>query len=192
MSMFGGSRGLKQIEPLDTSAREVQAEIVTNLGTIKVRLFHDKAPRTVANFVRLADGTEAWTHPRLAKPMKDKPFYNGLKFHRVIPEFMIQGGDPKGDGTGGPGWRFADEFHPDLRHDKAGILSMANAGPDTNGSQFFITCAPTEFLDDRHAVFGEVIDGLDVVDKIANAPRGANDRPKEDVVMQEVRIHYIQ
>ncbi|GMV44082.1 MAG: putative peptidyl-prolyl cis-trans isomerase A [Myxococcales bacterium] len=191
MSMFGGSRALKQIAPLDTTAREVRATLDTSLGTIVLRLFNDKAPRTVANFVGLATGTMEWTHPRLAKPMKDKAYYNGLTFHRVIPGFMIQGGCPKGDGTGGPGYNFADEFHPAARHSKPGMLSMANAGKDTNGSQFFITCEETSYLDDRHTVFGEVVEGLDVVQKIANTPRGANDRPKEPVVIKSVEISYL-
>lgn len=192
MSMFGGSRALKQIAPLETDAREVHAVIETTLGTVTVRLFNDKAPRTVANFVGLATGTMEWTHPRLAKPMKDKPYYDNLTFHRVIPGFMIQGGCPKGEGTGGPGYSFADEFHPEARHSKPGMLSMANSGKDTNGSQFFITCDDTSYLDDRHTVFGEVISGMDVVDKIANTPRGANDRPKEPVVMKSVKIVYVK
>ena len=191
MSVFGGPRGLKDIAPIETDAKELHAEIVTNLGTITVRLFHKQVPKTVANFVGLAEGTIEWQHPRLGKMMKNRPFYNGLKFHRVIPGFMIQGGCPKGDGTGNPGYRFADEFHPELRHDRAGILSMANAGPGTNGSQFFITCAPTPHLDNRHTVFGEVIAGHEVIDRIANAPAGPGDRPKQDVVMESVTIRTI-
>jgi len=127
------------------------ATIVTNKGQIRLRLHDDRAPRTVANFEKLAE----------------KGFYDGLKFHRVIPDFMVQGGCPSGDGTGGPGYKFADEFHPDLKHDGPGVLSMANAGPDSNGSQFFITHVPCPWLDGKHSVFGQVIDSQDVVDAIA-------------------------
>jgi peptidyl-prolyl cis-trans isomerase B (cyclophilin B) len=126
------------------------ATFETSKGTIRIELFADKTPKTVKNFETLCS----------------KGYYNGLKFHRVIANFMIQGGCPQGTGTGGPGYKFADEFHPELRHDSAGILSMANAGPNTNGSQFFITHGPTPHLDDRHSVFGKVIEGQDVVDSI--------------------------
>src|SRR5512147_2549650 len=128
------------------------ATFKTSMGDIVVRLFEDKAPKTVENFVGLATGTKEWTDPKTGGKVK-RPLYNGTLFHRVIPGFMIQGGDPLGSGTGGPGYRFADEFSPDLRHNKAGILSMANSGPNTNGSQFFITLAPTPHLDNRHSVF---------------------------------------
>jgi peptidyl-prolyl cis-trans isomerase A (cyclophilin A) len=141
---------------------------------------------TVGNFVGLATGSTPWTTPQ--GEQSQKPLYDNTKFHRVIPQFMIQGGDPAGNGTGGPGYRFADEIHPDLKHDKPGILSMANAGPNTNGSQFFITEIPTPWLDGRHAVFGEVIDGMDVVLRIAHAPTGTQDRPKTDIVLQRVEI----
>jgi peptidyl-prolyl cis-trans isomerase A (cyclophilin A) len=163
------------------------ATLKTSLGDIKVRLFEDKAPKTVENFVGLATGAKEWTDPKTNQKVK-RPLYNGTVFHRVIPNFMIQGGDPLGRGTGGPGYRFADEFHPDLRHSKPGILSMANAGPNTNGSQFFITHVPTPHLDNRHSVFGEVVEGQDVVVKIGNVPRGAQDRPQTDVVLREVVI----
>ena len=168
-------------------AEPLYATLKTNMGVIVIRLFDDKAPKTVENFVGLATGTKEWTDPRSGQKVK-QPLYNGTIFHRVIPGFMIQGGDPLGRGTGGPGYRFADEFHPELRHSKAGILSMANAGPNTNGSQFFITLAPTPHLDNRHSVFGEVVQGQEVVVAIGNAPRGANDRPVKDAVVQEVVI----
>ena len=168
-------------------AEPLYATLKTNMGVIVIRLFDDKAPKTVENFVGLATGTKEWTDPRSGQKVK-QPLYNGTIFHRVIPGFMIQGGDPLGRGTGGPGYRFADEFHPELRHNKAGILSMANAGPNTNGSQFFITLAPTPHLDNRHSVFGEVVQGQEAVVAIGNAPRGANDRPVKDVVLQEVVI----
>ena len=168
-------------------AEPLYATLKTNMGVIVIRLFDDKAPKTVENFVGLATGTKEWTDPRSGQKVK-QPLYNGTILHRVIPGFMIQGGDPLGRGTGGPGYRFADEFHPELRHNKAGILSMANAGPNTNGSQFFITLAPTPHLDNRHSVFGEVVQGQEVVVAIGNAPRGANDRPVKDAVVQEVVI----
>ena len=149
----------------------------TSEGKFKIKLHADKAPKTVENFVGLADGSKT-----------GKPFYDGLVFHRVIPDFMIQGGCPEGSGRGGPGYKFADEFHKDLRHSKPGILSMANAGPNTNGSQFFITVANTSFLDDKHAVFGEVVEGYDVVKKISTVPRDRSDRPKADVTIRSVKI----
>jgi peptidyl-prolyl cis-trans isomerase A (cyclophilin A) len=163
------------------------ATFKTSLGNIVVRLYEDKAPRTVENFIGLAAGTKEWTDPKTGKQVK-RPLYNGTIFHRVIPNFMIQGGDPLGTGRGGPGYKFDDEFSPDLRHSKPGILSMANAGPNTNGSQFFITTVPTPHLDNRHSVFGEVVQGQDVVVAIGNAPRGPNDRPLKDVVLNEVVI----
>jgi peptidyl-prolyl cis-trans isomerase A (cyclophilin A) len=161
------------------------ATLKTSMGEIVIQLFDDKAPKTVANFVDLATGTKEWTDPKTREKVK-RPLYNGTIFHRVIPGFMIQGGDPLGNGTGGPGYRFEDEFHPDLKHSKPGILSMANAGPNTNGSQFFIIQKPTPWLDGKHSVFGEVVKGQKVVDAIINAPRDLRDRPMKDVVIQEV------
>jgi peptidyl-prolyl cis-trans isomerase A (cyclophilin A) len=158
-------------------ANETFALFDTTEGSFKVKLFADKAPRTVENFVSLADGSKT-----------GKPFYDGTIFHRVIPDFMIQGGDPEGTGRGGPGYKFADEFHPDLKHTKPGILSMANAGPNTNGSQFFVTVAPTAWLDNKHTVFGEVVEGYDVVEKISQVPRGAQDRPHQQVVINSLKI----
>lgn len=166
------------------------AHFSTTEGSFIVRLFAEQAPLTVGNFTGLAEGTKAWTDPR-SNTKVTRPFYDGLIFHRVIDGFMIQGGDPLGTGTGGPGYRFADEFHPALRHNKAGLLSMANAGPNTNGSQFFITLGPTPHLDDRHAVFGEVIEGLDVVQRIGQVRTGPRDRPLADVVMETVRIERV-
>ena len=163
------------------------ARFVTNEGNFTVRLFDQEAPRTVENFVGLAEGTKQWSDPRTNQKVQ-KPYYDGTIFHRVIDGFMIQGGDPLGQGIGGPGYNFADEFHPKLRHNKAGILSMANRGPNTNGGQFFITLAPTPHLDDRHAVFGEVVEGMDVVGKIGGTPTGDRDRPVKDIVIQHVTI----
>ena len=163
------------------------ARFVTSEGNFTVRLFDQEAPRTVENFVGLADGTKEWSDPRTNQKVQ-KPYYNGTIFHRVIDGFMIQGGDPLGQGIGGPGYNFADEFHPKLRHNKAGILSMANRGPNTNGGQFFITLAATPHLDDRHAVFGEVVDGMDVVSKIGRTATGDRDRPLKDIVVQQITI----
>ncbi|MGD0666122.1 MAG: peptidylprolyl isomerase [Bryobacteraceae bacterium] len=158
-------------------ANEIYAVFDTTEGKFKVRLFAAQAPRTVENFVSLADGTKT-----------GKPFYDGTIFHRVIPDFMIQGGDPEGTGRGGPGYKFADEFHPDLKHTKPGVLSMANAGPNTNGSQFFITVAATPWLDNKHTVFGEVTEGYAVVEQISKTSRGAQDRPSKDVKILSVKI----
>ena len=163
------------------------ATMKTSMGDIVIQLFDEKAPKTVANFVGLASGTKEWTDTKTGEKVK-KPLYNGTIFHRVIPGFMIQAGDPLGNGTGGPGYRFEDEFHPDLRHTKGGVLSMANAGPNTNGSQFFITLAPTLHLDNRHSVFGEVIKGQEVVVTIGATPRDGRDRPIKEVVIKEIVI----
>jgi peptidyl-prolyl cis-trans isomerase A (cyclophilin A) len=163
------------------------AHFETTLGNFTVELFEDKTPKTVANFTGLAEGSKEWTHPK-TRDKHTTPYYDGIVFHRVINGFMIQGGDPIGQGTGGPGYQFADEFHPELRHDRAGILSMANAGPNTNGSQFFITLGPTPHLDRRHSVFGAVVKGLDVVQKIGATPVDRSDRPVTPVVMKKVTI----
>ncbi len=166
---------------------ELHAVLHTNHGAIDIKLFEEQAPKTVANFVGLATGKRTWTDPDTFEE-SNAPFYDGVIFHRVIPGFMIQGGDRTCTGRGGPGYRFEDEFHAALRHTKAGILSMANAGPNTNGSQFFITEGPTPHLDNRHAVFGEVVDGMDVVKAIAGVARDRGDRPRADVVMERVEI----
>src|ERR1700683_1738429 len=156
-------------------------------GTVHIRLFPDHAPKTVRNFVELAEGSREWTDPRTRQATSGR-LYDGTVFHRVIPRFMIQGGDPLGTGTGGPGYQFEDEFHPDLKFDRPYLLAMANAGPGTNGSQFFITTVPTPHLNNRHTIFGEVIDGSDVVDKISQVQTGRNDRPAQDVVIESVEI----
>lgn len=168
----------------------VYARIATNHGEMLARLFDKEAPKTVENFVMLAEGKKQWMNPR-SRTMVRRPYYNNLTFHRVIPKFMIQGGDPEGTGMGGPGFTFADEFHPKLRHSKAGILSMANAGPNTNGGQFFITLAPTPHLNDRHSVFGELVEGTDTLMAIGKVPTGASDKPVKPVVIKSVRIERV-
>jgi peptidyl-prolyl cis-trans isomerase A (cyclophilin A) len=165
------------------------ATLTTNQGTVTLRLFPDHAPKTVRNFVELAEGGREWTNPRTGSVTKDK-LYDGTVFHRVIPNFMIQGGDPLGTGMGGPGYQFGDEIHPDLQFDRPYLLAMANAGPGTNGSQFFITVAPTPWLNGKHTIFGEVIDGTDVVDKISKLKTGPGDRPTSDVVIESVTINH--
>ncbi|HLW18076.1 MAG TPA: peptidylprolyl isomerase [Actinomycetota bacterium] len=163
------------------------ATLVTSKGTIKVRLLPDHAPKTVDNFVGLATGTKEYKDPRDGKK-KTGPYYDGTIFHRVIPEFMIQAGDPTGTGTGGPGYQFEDEVAGGPGFTKPGYLAMANAGPGTNGSQFFITEAPTTWLTGKHTIFGEVIEGMEVVNDIARAPRDGRDKPKENVVLERVEI----
>ena len=166
---------------------KLMAKIITNMGEMDVELFEKRAPETVDNFVGLATGTKEWVDPKTLKKVK-RPFYDGLIFHRVIPNFMIQGGDPLGTGTGGPGYRFKDEFDPSLTFDGPGYLAMANAGPGTNGSQFFITVAPTPHLNNRHTIFGKVVKGMDVAQAIANVPRGPRDKPTEPVVIKTIKI----
>ena len=164
------------------------AHFTTSEGNFTARLFDKETPNTVANFSGLANGSKEWTDPRSGQKVK-QPYYNGTNFHRVIDGFMIQGGDPLGQGTGGPGYTFGDEFHPTLRHSKAGILSMANRGPNTNGGQFFITLAATPWLDNKHSVFGEVTEGMDVVKKIGSAPTSKpGDRPVKPITIESVTI----
>jgi peptidyl-prolyl cis-trans isomerase A (cyclophilin A) len=163
----------------------------TSEGTIVCRLFEKDAPKTVANFVELAEGKRDWTHPVSQKKSKDR-LYDGTIFHRVIPNFMIQGGDPTGTGFGGPGYQFEDETKSSPhKFDKSGKLAMANAGPNTNGSQFFITVAPTMWLTGKHTIFGEVVEGNDVAEKIVNVPRNKQDKPLKDVVVKSVVIERV-
>jgi len=162
----------------------------TSQGNIVIKLLDKEAPKTVENFVGLAEGTKEFTNEKTGRKEK-RPFYDGLVFHRVIPDFMIQGGCPHGSGMGGPGYKFADEFHPSLKHSAAGKLSMANSGPNTNGSQFFITVAPTPWLDNRHTIFGEVVEGQDVANKISASPRDRSDRPNTPVTINHVKIERV-
>jgi peptidyl-prolyl cis-trans isomerase A (cyclophilin A) len=170
-------------------AEAVYATLHTNAGPIRLELFANHAPKTVRNFVELAEGTREYTDPRTGQPGSG-PYYDGTISHRVISGFMIQMGDPTGTGRGGPGYTFADEFHPELRFDRPYLLAMANAGPGTNGSQFFITVSPTPHLNNRHTIFGQVADeqSAKVVDAIANTPTGPSDRPLQDVVIERIEI----
>jgi peptidyl-prolyl cis-trans isomerase A (cyclophilin A) len=173
-------------------AEDLYATLSTTAGDIRLKLFPNHAPKTVANFVELAEGSREWTDPRSGARTTD-PLYNGTIFHRVISGFMIQGGDPLGTGTGGPGYRFNDEFHPELAFTKPYLLAMANAGPGTNGSQFFVTVAPTQWLTGKHTIFGEVADEQSraVIDAIAETQTGAQDRPSTDVVIEKVTIERV-
>ena len=174
-------------------ATELYATLTTTLGPVRVKLFPDHAPETVRNFVGLAEGSREWTDPG-SGAKTTRPLYDGTVFHRVIAGFMIQGGDPLGTGTGGPGYRFKDEFHPELQFDRPYLVAMANAGPGTNGSQFFITVGPTPHLNRRHTIFGEVADqaSRDVVDAIATTPTGRMDRPQTDVVLESVSVERVE
>ncbi|MGQ0624659.1 MAG: peptidylprolyl isomerase [Sporichthyaceae bacterium] len=173
-------------------AEEVFATLHTTMGPVRVRLFPNHAPTTVRNFVELAEGSREWTDPRSGTPTTE-PLYSGTIFHRVIANFMIQGGDPLGTGTGGPGYRFKDEFHSELTFERPYLLAMANAGPSTNGSQFFITLVPTAWLTMKHTIFGEVadIDSRDVVEAIGSVETGPRDRPKVDVTIEKIDIERI-
>jgi peptidyl-prolyl cis-trans isomerase A (cyclophilin A) len=164
------------------------ATFVTSLGSFTARLMPEHAPTTVANFVDLATGKREWRDPRDGRTTTE-PLYDGTVFHRVIPDFMVQGGDPEGTGRGGPGYEFADECPPEgPSFDRPGLLAMANAGPNTNGSQFFVTVAPTQWLTGKHTIFGEVVEGYDVVEKISGVPTDPMDRPTESVVLERVEI----
>jgi peptidyl-prolyl cis-trans isomerase A (cyclophilin A) len=164
------------------------ATFVTSMGTFRARLLPDHAPKTVQNFVDLATGGREWTDPRDGQ-RRSEPLYDGTVFHRVIPDFMVQGGDPTGTGRGGPGYRFEDEVGPDSpSFDRAGLLAMANAGPNTNGCQFFVTVAATPWLNGKHTIFGEVTEGMDVVGAISEVSRDSGDKPRQDVVLERVEI----
>jgi peptidyl-prolyl cis-trans isomerase A (cyclophilin A) len=166
---------------------DVLARIDTDLGRIQVRLFGDKAPRTVANFVGLAEGSKSWRDPRTGQTVR-RPLYEGIPFHRVVAGFAIQAGDPAGDGSGDPGYTIPDEIHPALRHDRPGVLTMANRGPNTGGSQFMITLRALPFLDGRHTIFGEVVAGMDVVEAIARLPVDARHQPRTAVRIRKIDI----
>ena len=174
-------------------AEQLFATLKTNQGDIRIELYPNQAPKTVANFVELAEGSKEWTDPRNGQKT-NAPLYDGTIFHRVIPNFMIQGGDPLGTGTGGPGYRFADEPHPELTFSQPYLLAMANAGPNTNGSQFFVTVANTDWLNFKHTIFGVVADADSraVVDKIGAVSTGAQDRPTQDVVIENVVIERVE
>ncbi len=166
---------------------DTYATLKTSKGDIRLVLFPDTAPKTVENFIGLATGSKRWRDPRTGAEQQ-RPLYDGTIFHRVIPNFMIQGGDPLGSGRGGPGYQFDDEVAGPHRFDRPGRLAMANAGPNTNGSQFFVTQVPTPWLNGKHTIFGEVVEGMDVVDAIAASDRGAGDRPRQDVILERVEI----
>jgi peptidyl-prolyl cis-trans isomerase A (cyclophilin A) len=176
-----------QIAEMVPGTGELRATFKTSMGDIVVKLYENEAPRTVANFVALAMGKVAWTDPSTGQKVT-RPLYSGTIFHRVIPEFMIQGGCPLGAGTGNPGWKFGDEFGKGLRHDRPGVLSMANSGPNTNGSQFFLCEVPTPHLDGKHAIFGQAIENVQLISKITHVPRGARDRPNTPITLNEVVI----
>ena len=166
----------------------VTATLQTSMGDVAVELYSDRVPRTVENFVGLATGTRTWVDPETGNGVDGEPLYEDVLVHRIIDDFMIQTGDPTGTGRGGPGYQFKDELNEDLRHDGPGVLSMANSGPDTNGSQFFITLAATPHLDDRHSVFGQVTDGMAVVRAIGAVETDANDRPVDPVVLESIDV----
>ncbi len=171
------------------AGHDLYASFDTTEGLIVVRLFPKDAPKTVENFVGLATGEKDWTHPATGEAKKGVPLYDGTLFHRCIKDFMVQGGDPLGRGTGGPGYKFEDEFQSGRKFDKPGLLAMANSGPNTNGSQYFITVTPTPWLSGKHTIFGEVVKGQDVIDRVANViPKGSGDKPKTDVKIKKLGI----
>jgi peptidyl-prolyl cis-trans isomerase A (cyclophilin A) len=168
---------------------ELYAKFETSEGTIVVRLFAKDAPKTVENFVGLATGEKTWTHPGTGEAMKGKPLYDGTIFHRCLKNFMVQGGDPQGNGRGNPGYRFEDEFQSGRKFDRPGLLAMANSGPNSNGCQFFITVVPTRHLDNKHTIFGEVVSGQEVADRMANViPKDADGRPRTPVVLKKLHL----
>ncbi|MBL8920687.1 MAG: peptidylprolyl isomerase [Myxococcaceae bacterium] len=171
------------------AGHDLYATFDTTQGTIVVRLFPKDAPKTVENFVGLATGEKPWTHPATGEAMKNTPLYDGTILHRCIPNFMVQGGDPAGTGRGNPGFKFEDEFQSGRRFDRPGLLAMANSGPNSNGCQFFITVTSTAWLNNKHTIFGEVMSGQDIIDRIANVvPKGPGDRPKTDIVIKKLTI----
>jgi peptidyl-prolyl cis-trans isomerase A (cyclophilin A) len=182
-----GAPGTGIPAPEPPRSGDLLAVVDTSMGTFQIRLFPDKAPRTVENFVGLVEGTKPWKDPRTGQFVK-RPFYEGLTFHRVVPNFAVQTGDPVGDGSGDPGYAFDDEIHPDLRHDRPGVVTMANRGRDSNGSQFLITLRPLPALDRRHSIFGEVISGMDVVLAISRTPVDARSRPLSAVTIRRIDI----
>lgn len=193
-----GTINVPTTNPLPSSSNEqilnlkptqkMYATFQTSKGNIKVELYPDKAPKTVANFVGLAEGTKSWKDPKSGQAMNNTPLYKDLIFHRVIKDFMIQGGDPLGTGTGGPGYQFEDETNSDLSFDQPGYLAMANAGPNTNGSQFFITQVPTPWLTGKHTIFGKVVEGMDIVNTIANSQTDGQDRPTPPIELSAISI----
>ena len=178
-------------KPAAVAAAKPTAIIDTTVGKMTCTLFPDKAPIGVANFIGLATGTRDWKNPASGATKHGVPLYDGTIFHRVIPDFMIQGGDPAGNGSGDPGYKFKNEVSSDLLLDRPGRLAYANSGPNTNGSQFFITVAATTWLTGKHTIFGEVVEGQDVVNKITAVPRGRNDRPNKDVVLKKVTVEKV-
>ena len=180
----GGTKTAPKAAPAKTAPTAI---FHTTAGDLTCELFPSNAPKTVKNFIGLATGAKEWTDPQTGQKVT-RPLYDGTIFHRVIPGFMIQGGDPLGNGTGDPGYKFEDEFQGGHAFDHPGILAMANAGPNTNGSQFFITVAPTPHLNNHHTIFGNVVQGYDVVEKIANAPRGPGDRPLEKIGINRIVV----
>ena len=177
-----------EAKPLTESGAEQFATIKTNMGSITVKLFSKDAPKTVKNFVGLSTGEREWKNPATGESMKGVPLYNGTVFHRVIEGFMIQGGDPLGTGTGSPGYNFEDEFQSGRTFDRVGLLAMANAGPGTNGSQFFITTSTPTYLNGKHTIFGEVVKGFEVVEAISKVPKAQGDRPLQAVVIESIAI----
>ncbi len=174
--------------PAAAGVQNPKVVMETTAGKVEITLYKDRAPKTVENFLGLATGKKEWVDPITGKKMKGKSLYSGTIFHRVIPGFMIQGGDPMGTGVGGPGYEFADETSPQDQFDRSGLLAMANSGPNTNGSQFFITVKATPWLNGRHTIFGEVTAGMDVVDKIISAQRDARDRPLQPIKIKKISI----
>ncbi len=184
----GGAAGSGPWTSKVQQGQELYVTLKTTMGDVELKLYSKDAPKTVANFVGLATGEKEWTDPQTRAAKKGVPLYDGTVFHRVIPEFMIQGGDPMGTGRGDPGYRFEDEFQSGKKFDRVGLLAMANAGPNTNGSQFFITTSTPHYLDGKHTIFGEVVKGYDVVESISRVDRGPADRPNTDVKITKVVV----